>query len=206
MEGVAISGPLETSSEIRVAMEHDWHSANIAGERQSSRERLACYRYFAMFYLQFRCCCCVGHSTMCSMSFSHSYLRELFTELFCTQYLLLLLSCMTNQNYPLTFMQYACCVHLTLFCSGLLDDPKEASAVKGILQAHLPTLDKIYASSRFVAADLRRKQTEDRAHAYLHLYIIFIGSSSSGSGSSRNTSSTVVAVVVEVLLLTVGLQ
>lgn len=39
VEGVAISGPLETTTEIRVAMEHDWHSANIAGERQSSKER-----------------------------------------------------------------------------------------------------------------------------------------------------------------------
>ena len=32
VEGVTISGPLETTSSIRVAMEQDWQSANIAGE------------------------------------------------------------------------------------------------------------------------------------------------------------------------------
>lgn len=31
VEGVAISGPLETPGEIRVAMEHDWRSADIGG-------------------------------------------------------------------------------------------------------------------------------------------------------------------------------
>lgn len=32
VEGVAVSGPLETPGEIRVAMEHDWRSADIGGE------------------------------------------------------------------------------------------------------------------------------------------------------------------------------
>lgn len=32
VEGVAISGPLETAGEIRAAMEHDWRSADIGGE------------------------------------------------------------------------------------------------------------------------------------------------------------------------------
>ncbi|CAB1117781.1 unnamed protein product [Ectocarpus sp. CCAP 1310/34] len=32
VEGVAISGPLETPGEIRAAMEHDWRSADIGGE------------------------------------------------------------------------------------------------------------------------------------------------------------------------------
>lgn len=32
VEGVAISGPLETPGEIRVATEHDWRSADIGGE------------------------------------------------------------------------------------------------------------------------------------------------------------------------------
>lgn len=31
VEGVAVSGPLETPGEIRVAMEHDWRSADIGG-------------------------------------------------------------------------------------------------------------------------------------------------------------------------------
>lgn len=32
VEGVAISGPLETAGEIRAAMEHDWRSADIGGD------------------------------------------------------------------------------------------------------------------------------------------------------------------------------
>lgn len=45
VEGVAISGPLETPGEIRAAMEHDWRSADIGGEGEGSgvrktRERL----------------------------------------------------------------------------------------------------------------------------------------------------------------------
>lgn len=36
VEGVAISGPLETSGEIRVAMEHDWRSADIGGKWDSA--------------------------------------------------------------------------------------------------------------------------------------------------------------------------
>lgn len=31
VEGVAVSGPLETPAEIRVALEHDWRSADING-------------------------------------------------------------------------------------------------------------------------------------------------------------------------------
>lgn len=33
VEGVAISGPLETAGEIRAAMEHDWRSADIGGKK-----------------------------------------------------------------------------------------------------------------------------------------------------------------------------
>lgn len=33
VEGVAVSGPLETPGDIRVAMEHDWRFADIGGER-----------------------------------------------------------------------------------------------------------------------------------------------------------------------------
>lgn len=32
VEGVAISGPLETPGEIRVAMEQDWRAADIGGK------------------------------------------------------------------------------------------------------------------------------------------------------------------------------
>lgn len=46
---------------------------------------------------------------------------------------------------------------VTLLSSGLLDDPKEALTVKGLLQAHLPTLDKIYASRRQAAAECNDK-------------------------------------------------
>ncbi len=36
VEGVAISGPLETPGEIRAAMEHDWRSADIVGEGEKA--------------------------------------------------------------------------------------------------------------------------------------------------------------------------
>ena len=32
VEGVVISGPLETVGQIRVAMEHDWRSAGLGGK------------------------------------------------------------------------------------------------------------------------------------------------------------------------------
>lgn len=32
VEGVAVSGPLETPGDIRVAMEHDWRFADIGGK------------------------------------------------------------------------------------------------------------------------------------------------------------------------------
>lgn len=42
IEGVAISGPLETPGEIRVAMEQDWRSADIGGEGANNVDTLVC--------------------------------------------------------------------------------------------------------------------------------------------------------------------
>eukprot|EP00903_Cladosiphon_okamuranus_P016005 g14779.t2 len=41
VEGVTVSGPLETPGEIRVAMEHDWRSADIGGLLSDPSEALA---------------------------------------------------------------------------------------------------------------------------------------------------------------------
>lgn len=40
VEGVTISGPLETPGEIRVAMEQDWRSADIGGEPWTDTENV----------------------------------------------------------------------------------------------------------------------------------------------------------------------
>ena len=61
---------------------------------------------------------------------------------------LLLLGCMTNQNYNQHPYNMRIAIFAPVFCPGLLPDPKQASPVKAILQENLPTLDKVYASTR----------------------------------------------------------
>lgn len=45
VEGVAISGPFETTGEIRAAIEQDWRSADIGGGCRWRGERKTCLVY-----------------------------------------------------------------------------------------------------------------------------------------------------------------
>ncbi|CAM9523334.1 unnamed protein product, partial [Ectocarpus fasciculatus] len=105
VEGVAISGPLETPGEIRAATEHDWRSADIG---------------------------------------------------------------------------------------GLVTDPKEASAVKGLLQNHLPALNQVHASlsgGRMPGGSSPAMSFQDFAHG-LHRYGIMSYVRDAEAGEAKGDESS----------------